>query len=87
MTLNPPATPLAPEIPGSDVIDVDAVECDVVTLKSVEWSATQCKGYTLVLPDEKSPHTSYPFALYDMLILPWDYMVQNTMMTLRLMSQ
>ena len=40
MTPNPPATPLAPEIPGSDVIDVDAVECDAVTLKSVEWSAT-----------------------------------------------
>ena len=41
-----------------------------------------CKGYALAFSNGKSPHTSYPFALHDTLILPWDYWLRNGVMTL-----
>ena len=44
---------------------------------------TACKGY---IPDGKSPHTTYPFALHNMLILLWDYMIWNGEMVLFLTS-
>ena len=44
--------------------------------------ATPCKGYTLIFPDGKSPHTAYPFALHETLILPWNYMIRDGEMML-----
>lgn len=44
--------------------------------------AGTCRGYPLTLPEGKSPYSCYPFALHDTLILPWDFKVQNGMMTL-----
>ena len=41
-----------------------------------------CKGYTMTFPDGKSPHTSYPFALHDTMVLPWDYALKNGTMKL-----
>jgi hypothetical protein len=32
--------------------------------------------------EEESPHTTYPFALHDSLILPWDYSLKNGVMKL-----
>lgn len=61
-----------------DIIDVDLFE-DILREKK---SAGTCKGYALVFPEGKSPYSCYPFALHDTLILPWDFKVQNGMMTL-----
>lgn len=44
--------------------------------------ANCCKGYALTFSNGKSPHTSYPFALHDTLVLPWDYSLRNGVMTL-----
>ncbi|KAF8232752.1 hypothetical protein L208DRAFT_1270353 [Tricholoma matsutake] len=44
--------------------------------------ATTCNGYTLTFPDGKSPHTTYPFALHDKCMLPWDYAIHNGKMLL-----
>ncbi|KAF8219043.1 hypothetical protein L208DRAFT_1089348, partial [Tricholoma matsutake] len=41
-----------------------------------------CNGFTLSFPDGKSPHTAYPFALHDTLVLPWDYSLKNGVMKL-----
>ena len=35
-----------------------------------------------VLPDGKSAYSCYPFVLHDTLVLPWDFKVQNGVMTL-----
>ena len=36
----------------------------------------------MIFPDGKSPHTAYPFALHDTIILPWDYVLKNGVMKL-----
>jgi hypothetical protein len=36
----------------------------------------------MIFPDGKSPHTAYPFALHDTIILPWDYALKNGKMKL-----
>jgi hypothetical protein len=56
-----------------DVIDVDLLKFDPQeNLKPVNTSASSCKGHVLDFPDGKSPHTCYPFALHNTLVLPWD---------------
>jgi len=35
--------------------------------------ATPCPGYRLTFPSSQQAHTSYPFGLYTLLSLPWDY--------------
>ena len=64
-----------------DIIDVDSFKFED-TLEHTKTPAPACKGYTLSFPDSKSPHTVYPFALHDTLVLPWDYMVKNSAMSL-----
>ena len=63
------------------IIDVDAFEYEDI-LKQPKMSVAACKGYKINFPDGKSPHTTYPFALHDMIILPWDYALKNGMMKL-----
>jgi hypothetical protein len=68
-----------------DIIDVDAFTSNLDSpdiLKPSNMSAGLCKGHVLAYPEGKSPHTCYPFALHDTLVLPWDYMVRNSVMTL-----
>jgi hypothetical protein len=66
-----------------NIIDVDSFEIGSENiLKIRNLSNKSCKGYILVFPDGKSPHTCYPFALHDVLILPWDYTTHNSVMTL-----
>lgn len=69
----------------------DSGQQDFIALNSIEFEDTlrheksfayPCKGYTLAFSNGKSPHTSYPFALHDTLVLPWDYSLRNGMMTL-----
>ena len=64
---------------------------DVIVLNSFEFednlgptntSANLCKGYTFTFSDEKSPHTSYPFALHDTLVPSWDYSLRNGIIAL-----
>ena len=63
------------------IIDVDAFEYEDI-LKQPTMSAAACKGYTIIFPDGKSPHTAYPFALHDTIVLPWDYALKNGVMKL-----
>jgi hypothetical protein len=63
------------------IIDVDAFEYEDI-LKQQKMSVAACKGYTITFPDVKSPHTAYPFALHDMIILPWDYALKHGVMKL-----
>ena len=63
------------------IIDVDAFEYED-TLKQPKKSATACEGYAIIFSDGKSPHTAYPFALHDTIILPWDYALKNGVMKL-----
>jgi hypothetical protein len=51
-------------------------------LEPPKASTILCKGYTLACSNGKSPHTSYPFALHDTLVLPWDYALKNGVMSL-----
>ena len=52
------------------------------SLGSTKASANLCEGYILAFSNGKSPHTSYPFALHDTLVLPWDYSLRNGVMAL-----
>lgn len=65
---------------GCDIIDVDSFDELVLHQAQTSESAIPCSGYILMLPDGKSPHTAYPFALHDTLILPWDYELKNGVM-------
>ncbi|KAF8810813.1 hypothetical protein BYT27DRAFT_7221830 [Phlegmacium glaucopus] len=51
-------------------------------IEELKESALPCKGFTPTFPEGKSPHTAYPFALHDTLILPWDYTLKNGVMIL-----
>ena len=64
-----------------NIVDVDAAEYED-TIKQQDKSVIACQGYTVTLLDGTSPHTAYPFALHDTLILPWDYTVKNEVMKL-----
>jgi hypothetical protein len=66
---------------NSDVVILDSFEFED-SLGSTKASANLCKGYTLAFSNGKSPHTSYPFALHDTLVLPWDYSLRNGVMSL-----
>ena len=60
------------------IIDVDAMfEYEDTRVKKHQKSMTACTGYTLTFPDGMSPHTAYPFALHNTLIVPWDYSIKN----------
>jgi hypothetical protein len=63
------------------IINVDALEYEDI-LKQPKMSVAACEGYTIIFPDGKSPHTAYPFALHDTIILPWDYALKNGVMKL-----
>ena len=68
--------------PGEAVfIDIDAFEYENI-LKGPKMSAAAYEGYVINFPDGKSPHTVYPFALHDTIILPWDYTLKNGVMKL-----
>jgi hypothetical protein len=58
------------------IIDVDTFEYEDI-LKQPKMSVAACEGYTINFPDGKSPHTAYPFALHDTIILPWDYALKK----------
>jgi hypothetical protein len=64
-----------------EAIDVDAFEYEDI-LKQPKMSVAACEGYTIIFPDGKSPNTTYPFALHDTIILPWEYTLKNGMMKL-----
>ena len=67
------------------IINVDAFEYEDI-LKQPIMSVAACKGYAIIFPNGKSPHTTYPFALHDTIILPWDYALKNGMMKLFMCS-
>lgn len=74
--------PASFEWPGeAAIIDVDAFEYEDI-LKRPKMSAASCEGYEIKFPDGKSPHTAYPFALHDTIILPWEYALKNGVMKL-----
>ncbi|KAF8155913.1 hypothetical protein B0H34DRAFT_783589 [Crassisporium funariophilum] len=70
---------LNPSLDGLIPPEIETVDD---TVKKPKTSAPACKGFTLNFPEGKLPHTAYPFALNDTLILPWDYEVKNGVMEL-----
>ncbi|KAF8816849.1 hypothetical protein BYT27DRAFT_7220499 [Phlegmacium glaucopus] len=64
-----------------EIVNVDTFEYED-TVERPKMSAPLCKGFTPIFPEGKSPHTAYPFALHDTLILPWDYTLKNGVMIL-----
>jgi hypothetical protein len=64
-----------------DVIDVDQFAFKDTVLEKI-LSGGICEGYKLDFPDGKSAYACYPFALHDVLVLPWDFKVKNGVMTL-----
>src|SRR5713101_5222643 len=45
----------------------------ITTQQSSNIPAMLCPGYRLRFPSGQQAHTSYPFGLYTLLSLPWDY--------------
>jgi len=78
--LHPRATTKWPD--EAVIINVDTFEYDDIPKKSKMESAEACEGYTMTFLDGKSPHTMYPFALHDTIVLPWDYALKNGVMKL-----
>jgi len=76
---NPLAAGMIPKTP--QIIDVDFLE-DEKSLQQPKTLATECNSHTLIFPDGKSPHTTYPLALHNTCILPWDYAIRNGKMLL-----
>ncbi|PPQ82822.1 hypothetical protein CVT26_008090 [Gymnopilus dilepis] len=58
----------------NEVIDVESFDYAVFA-RNVDNPPGMCQGYELTFPEGKSPHSSYPFALHDVLPLPWSYEV------------
>ena len=78
---------------GSATTSTKNVQCAIIDVDSFEeeyfpdqlcnrQSIAACKGFKLDFPPGLSPHTAYPFALHAKLVLPWDYTVRNSVMTL-----
>lgn len=68
---------------SSEIVDVDALP-DIETTPPERASRTcSCTGFVVKFPPGKTAHSSYPFALHDEISLPWDYAVQNGVLTLR----
>ena len=65
----------------SDVVILDSFMCED-SLGPKKVLANLCKGYILAFSNGKSPHTSYSFALHDMLVLLWNYSLKNGVMSL-----
>src|SRR5258707_10522595 len=74
------------KIPGlpkqQDIIDIDLFEYEDTLITSNAMSANFCNGHTLTFSHEKSPHSCYPFTLCNTIILLWNYVVHNGIMTL-----
>lgn len=45
------------------IIDIDVFEYEEI-LEPTATSRVACEGYAIILPDGKSPHTTYPFTLH-----------------------
>ncbi|KAJ8089167.1 hypothetical protein PM082_014415 [Marasmius tenuissimus] len=65
--LSPPAT-----CETHDIIDVD----------TIPDPTRRCSGFHLTFPPQQTPYSSYPFALHDHYMLPWNVSIQNGMMHL-----
>jgi len=63
------------------IIDVDALAYKDIS-EQPKMSVRVCEGYTMTFLDGQSPHTTYPFALHDAVVLPWDYALKNSVMKL-----
>lgn len=84
----------APELPTSSPVHPPPFDVDtqsdsesiaLVNSTSVAQSSKRvhpCEGYKLDIPEEKSPHTAYPFGLHEATCLPWDYAVRGRAMLL-----
>jgi len=53
-----------------EIIDVESFEPEHIQWPSKK-SAAKCQGLCIVIPDGRSPHSTYPLALHDFRTLPW----------------
>jgi hypothetical protein len=65
----------------SDVVILDSFKFED-SLGPMKASENLCKRYRLAFSSEKSPHILYPFALHDTLVLLWDYLLKNGVISL-----
>ena len=71
-----------PDRSQDDIVDIDTFEYKEILKQPTTSSVSACEGYAMIFPDGKSPHTTYPFTLHDMIVIPWDYALKNGMMKL-----
>jgi hypothetical protein len=67
------------------VIDVDSEPMETSGGEVVQVSGpsyAKCQGYVLRFPPGKTSYSAYPFALHDSRSLPWDFSIENGVMTL-----
>ncbi|KAF6751588.1 hypothetical protein DFP72DRAFT_1135958 [Ephemerocybe angulata] len=76
-----PAAPTTTTSPSDATLapDVEILEYTPAIRGSVKH---QCPGYHLPMPENCTPHTSYPFGLHSAQHLPWNYFVQGDKMFL-----
>ncbi|KAG6835458.1 hypothetical protein H0H93_001265, partial [Arthromyces matolae] len=65
------------------IIDVDNLPDKHATPHRTVSHQVACEGIRIDLPSGKSPHSTYPFGIHDMLGDPWDYSVHGGVMVLR----
>jgi hypothetical protein len=53
-----------------EIIDVESFEPEHTPQLSKK-SVTECQGHRIIIPDGRSPHSTYPLALHDARTLPW----------------
>ncbi|KAJ7600118.1 hypothetical protein C8J56DRAFT_1037720 [Mycena floridula] len=77
--LCPASTPMVVQ-PSNEIqfIDVDAVP--VENTAPPKQCRRRYRGFRLAFPPDKSPYSTYPFALHDKLSLVWDPLVTNGLM-------
>lgn len=76
---------VAPVNAGADAvepIDVDALYGGGTAQSFQTIAARTCNGYRLTFPEGKSPYSTYPFGLHDVLPLPWTITLVNEVMTI-----
>jgi len=66
-------------ISPKEIIDIDSFK---IPSKRTDQPLSKCQGYILAFPPGKTPYSAYPFALHDSRSLPWDFEVNNGVMTL-----
>ncbi|KAF9552115.1 hypothetical protein CPC08DRAFT_792038 [Agrocybe pediades] len=67
-------------------VEVHEVDSEIEEIIIPRQGSSACGGYVLRFPSGTSPSSTYPFALHDSLLLPWEYSLKNNIMVLHARS-